>query len=357
MGGTLEDMLEHDETGKQATFYYASRGHQPKLPAVKRGVEARVVEGSEEFRIVDSRKGIRAIFGGTHELFIRLPIGSAGAGKAGKEERNLLREVHGVLKMLEGKQSWSDCRCSEDGCRIAAVDGEGSAYMHLGTTSERYGGKWKTTMKDLQSEKHKEEHAVLSEWIDLVQSAAWRHFPLWLKKMVQAFQSSIEQPGLVLAEGFSAEVWPAMVCGRNVFLNLHVDRDFMWCMVTVVAEHDAAEGGPILCYFCFPTLRLAVPLRNGDLLLFNPKVPHCVSSRCNSDIEAYCISFYMDDLLAGGNDNKQKLSEEEVQGGDAILKELRESTKKRKRHAGSGSAEKLGKLPKFSLPPESGRRS
>jgi len=296
----------------------------------KRKVTARVVEDSDEFEIVDSSEGVRAIFGGTHELFIKLPHGCAGMGEGGKDGRNILRDVYGVLKLLEGKQSRSDCRCSEDGCRIAAVDGEGSAHMHLGTTSERCGGKWKTTMKDLQSDKHKEEHLVLSEWIDLVQNAAWRHFPLWLKKVVRAFQSSIDQPGLALAEGFSAEVWPAMVCGRNVFLNLHLDWDFMWCMVTVVAEHEATEDGAILCYFCFPTLRLAVPLRNGDLLLFNPKVPHCVSSRCNGNTEACCISFCMDDVLAGGNDNNQKLSEEEIEAGDAILKELKESMKKRK---------------------------
>ena len=37
-----------------------------------------------------------------------------------------------------------------------------------------------------------------------------------------------------------------------------------------------------------------------------------------------------DDVLAGGNDNNQKLSEEEIEAGDAILKELKESMKKRK---------------------------
>jgi len=95
------------------------------------------VEGSDEFRIVDSRKGIRAIFGGTHELFIWLPHGCTGGGEGGKEEGNILWEVHGVLKLLKGKQSRSDCQCSEDSCRIAAVDGEGLANMHLGTTSER----------------------------------------------------------------------------------------------------------------------------------------------------------------------------------------------------------------------------
>jgi len=52
-------------------------------------------------------------------------------------------------------------------------------------------------MKDLQSEKHKVEHVVLSEWIDLVQNPAWRHFPLWLKKTVRAFQSSLEQPPIL----------------------------------------------------------------------------------------------------------------------------------------------------------------
>ena len=51
--------------------------------------------------------------------------------------------------------------------------------------------------------------------------------------------------------------------------------------------------------FVFPELGLAVALRNGDMLLFNPKITHCVSSRRDPTKDAFCLSFYMDPMLAG----------------------------------------------------------
>ncbi len=57
----------------------------------------------------------------------------------------------------------------------------------------------------------------------------------------------------------------------------------------------------------------------------------------------FCVSLKLGKSLAGGgNENKQQPAEEEVEGGDGIVKELKERIKKWKRHPGSGSTEKLG---------------
>jgi hypothetical protein len=56
----------------------------------------------------------------------------------------------------------------------------------------------------------------------------------------------------------------------------HDDNDFF---ITHLAVYDEnAEPGEILYYFCFPTYRIAVPMRSGDIIVFNPKVPHCATN-------------------------------------------------------------------------------
>ena len=66
------------------------------------------------------------------------------------------------------------------------------------------------------------------------------------------------------------------------------------------------------CYFCFPRLGTAVALKPGNFLLINALEYHCLSSRCQSDVDIYCVSSYLKTAVVGGNDNKRNLSEHEM---------------------------------------------
>ena len=70
----------------------------------------------------------------------------------------------------------------------------------------------------------------------------------------------------------------ALAVDLNVFLMVHTDRDFNWGLVAIRGRDRPRMGGPVVCYMCFPSLDIAVALRNGDMLLFNTKLPHCISS-------------------------------------------------------------------------------
>ena len=48
----------------------------------------------------------------------------------------------------------------------------------------------------------------------------------------------------------------------------------------------------------------------GDVLLFNPTEPHCVSSRCRNNEDVYCLSSYVKSAVVSGNDNEQKVTGE-----------------------------------------------
>jgi hypothetical protein len=64
----------------------------------------------------------------------------------------------------------------------------------------------------------------------------------------------------------------------------------------------------VIVYFCFPTLGIAVPLRPGDYLLFNPLIPHCISSRCRHEDQIMCVSMFMKTAIVGLNDDSLPLT-------------------------------------------------
>ena len=105
----------------------------------------------------------------------------------------------------------------------------------------------------------------------------------------------------------TARIYGAMATGRNVFLNSHTDKDFtlsavMLCMRKAYEVVDSVVGN-----FCFPSLGIVVPLRPGDVLFFNPRVHHCVSSRCHNADDMYALSLYLKSDNIGLHDNSIEL--------------------------------------------------
>jgi hypothetical protein len=64
----------------------------------------------------------------------------------------------------------------------------------------------------------------------------------------------------------------------------------------------------VVVFFCFPTLGIAVPMRPGDFLLFNSRLPHCISTRCHRAEKIMCISMFLKTLVVGCNNNSLPLT-------------------------------------------------
>ncbi len=62
---------------------------------------------------------------------------------------------------------------------------------------------------------------------------------------------------------------------------------------------------PIAQYFMLPELGLAIGLRPGDHLLFNPLFYHCISTKDYTAYrkKLYVASYYLKTAVVGGNDN------------------------------------------------------
>ena len=73
-------------------------------------------------------------------------------------------------------------------------------------------------------------------------------------------------------------------------------------------------------FFFFPSLGIVVPLRPGDVLFFNPRVHHCVSSRCHNADDMYALSLYLKSDNIGLHDNSiELLPIEQFYLGDSSL--------------------------------------
>ncbi len=96
--------------------------------------------------------------------------------------------------------------------------------------------------------------------------------------------------------------------GINVYLRSHIDRDFTMSIVQAhINNHDYQVNDRILCYFAFPRIGMAVALRPGDFLFFNPQEPHSISSCCKSEAKIFCISSYLKTGVVGLNDNSNPI--------------------------------------------------
>ena len=104
--------------------------------------------------------------------------------------------------------------------------------------------------------------------------------------------------------------------GKQIYHNEHEDDDYEKSAVVFLNNVDdvrTLHDNLTVHYFTFPTLGLAVALRVGDVLFWNPQHPHAVSSiACNMLGKLYGILFYNKTRIVGENDNRKHNTEKEL---------------------------------------------
>jgi hypothetical protein len=282
---------------KTVVFFFGNKDHMPELPQIDlRKMERRKVLylGVEEHlsvpKIQDSSRPII----GSEKSFCRFP-----------RHRSVLHASQAVYSVLEDivRKHGSSKTAREDGHsqRIACLDGDGSCYVSLGQTPNLFGGGLKENLRGIDTDKRK--MAIFLAWVKAIEHNAKQFLP---REVLKLLEGASKEGTYSFGDENWKSLWSALAFGLNVFLNVHTDKDMTESLTTVVAGPDV-DPDMILFYFCFPVLGVAVPLRSGDCLSFNPQEPHCVSSRCHSDINAFCCSFYLPAGVPGKNKKDQGL--------------------------------------------------
>lgn len=103
-------------------------------------------------------------------------------------------------------------------------------------------------------------------------------------------------------------IYSNLAVGKNVYLPIHQDQDTFLSTTIVFDSMNTRIDNQILCFFCFPDYRVAIPMRHSEIIVFDPWVRHCISSP-SVDQDIMCMSLYTKDKLVGGNDNSKQLDE------------------------------------------------
>lgn len=323
ISGMLREELHERISGdwnSTAEYYYASSEHQPPLPPVDekllekqadgilkgrrqlRTVVASIVEvklKSGQFRTLDSPDGVYVC-----NYLLKLPRVNGQTNQT-----KLYRELSEIEEQCF-RQKKCLCRQDMEGERVAGLDGPDSCYITLGTTVNRRGKGMRTAKLPQLKE------GRLAEFVKEAEGRCWPWLPGYVKDVLQMSKKHY----LEMTGEDPLGVWPSLAIGRNNFMNVHVDRDLSWSMCCVVAED--CEQDAIVCYFVFPSCGAVVPLRNGDCLVFNSTVFHCISARCNPTRNSYYIGFYINAGMAGANNVEVPICESELEQSQWVLKTL-----------------------------------
>ena len=196
------------------------------------------------------------------------------------------------------------------GARTPVTDKKQVECTSTGVYAPRNARGIKTNMKKLKG--HPFHHASMSKLIHKIEHVStaymWGEAVTTFKviKKICKFQGYPHPSG---QEENESKVWPAIAFGPNVCLPKHTDQDSFFSAVNVLADDFSAAtvappseaekppkfrvDSPILCYFCFPDHGFAVGLQSGDVLLFNPCVPHCISARLDPEMDVFSSSMYL----------------------------------------------------------------
>jgi hypothetical protein len=194
-----------------------------------------------------------------------------------------------------------NCVFTDDGnkyCCIGAQPGRAERGVQSGLYRLKNGlpsKEWDLLHKVLKRAEYAFDRYIDTEVIRHITSARSRvHF----KTMVPSPSSSSSKK--------HARYYNGLGFGINVYLRSHIDADFTMSIVQAhIDNHDYANDNKIICYFAFPRIGVAVALRPGDFLLFNP--PHSISCRCNKEDHIYIISSYLKTAVVRGNDNSDPI--------------------------------------------------
>ena len=182
-----------------------------------------------------------------------------------------------------------------------------ATYVVLGTSARRSGRGLQLMDRKLKEEGHRNNRLLLKKFFRQVAHAARAYLDTPSIRYLSVVKELTNFTEFTFDSSPDAVIWPSLAVAANVVMEMHTDEDYVMGCAGVLGgdgyrTHDA-KGSDILQYFCFPGTGSAVGLRNGDLLLFNPTVPHCVSSRCTLTEDVICTSFYLKTAIVGGNDN------------------------------------------------------
>jgi hypothetical protein len=81
-------------------------------------------------------------------------------------------------------------------------------------------------------------------------------------------------------------IWESLACGKKYYLHSHLEDDFFYSLTIISSKFGLLEyvnryrmDAKKRNYFALAEQGIAVAQRTEDMLIFNPRYHHCLSSR------------------------------------------------------------------------------
>ena len=70
--------------------------------------------------------------------------------------------------------------------------------------------------------------------------------------------------------------------GQDYWSQAHVDNDYFFTYLSAVSAEEK-DHKEVMYYFCYPEYKLKIPIKSGEVLVFNPlKLHSCSNCRYNN---------------------------------------------------------------------------
>ena len=187
-------------------------------------------------------------------------------------------------------------------------------YTTIGPTSCRNKHGFITSIP--KKDKNKHDWNTLHKLFKYVEDKCEKYLPREILKGISKVKDKFNYPRFPrircneygkTIENEETKIYTSLALARDYYSAAHVDEDFF--LSTMICLNDDGKemcfDGEIITHFCFPHCGYAVALRDGDCLIFNPKILHCCAHQESvQNGSVLCSSLYLKSNIIGGNDNR-----------------------------------------------------
>jgi hypothetical protein len=261
----------------------------------------------EDMRVVDTVDGARMEVSNEESIFVLVPR------RAAIEQLKNVNTTLLSMSALDKAKGFTEKRGNK---RITATEGINSNYVTVGLKPNRG------------------SHGILDSWPHKLSPKYKKQLLKFMSRcqeVANGYIKSKELRGIQIAKLIlkwdsingckHGSILPSLSQALNTYLSAHTDEDFFYSLMTTACCHALRDDidqyklhAEVSNYFVFPEQGIAVALRPGDLLIFNPKYHHCLSSRTEAyqNKDVYSMSLYLKSAVVGKNDNRIPLNDEET---------------------------------------------
>jgi hypothetical protein len=291
----------------------------PSNPAVL--IEQKNIFGKNQLQVINTLHGSKLMETDTVPIFILLP-----RKMIDDQHVNAHADVQHLKKILSRYSK------KKKDSRGEKKTGFCNSYATIGAHARR-GGRGMSVTDASKIKCCQESFNHLNQLTKRMEFFGKQVLPFGLLSTIKDVRQSVNDTmSLTSTTGGEERIWASLATSYNYMSPAHVDDDAFLTVLTVsyvpyifrnkkYFYKDHINDLPVACYMCFPELGIAVGLRPGDVIFFNPHYYHCVSGRTiEYDTEiVYVTSFYMKSMQLGLNDNSIGIDNVEncdTEGGD-----------------------------------------